>query len=214
VRPAVSVVAVVLFVAGGLAIVYPVVTHLYAGYLQSDLEEWFGGGEGEAVSTGEGGAGADEGVAFDPAAAGEGGPVTRLVIPALEVDTVVVEGVSPSALRAGAGHYPDTPLPGERGNVAIAGHRTTYGAPLRHADQLTPGDEIRLQTPQETHVYEVAPPPAEAGQPCPRGGCWITDAGDWSVVEPLQGRYLTLTTCHPVGSDAQRLIVRAELTDA
>ena len=61
---------------------------------------------------------------------GPGDPVGRLRIPAIGLRTVVVEGTDPEELRDGPGHYPDTVLPGERGTVALAGHRTTYGAPV------------------------------------------------------------------------------------
>ena len=76
-----------------------------------------------------------------------GDSLTRIKIPDIDVDVVVVEGTTASALRAGAGHYPDTPLPCEIGNVAIAGHRTTYGRPFHNLDLLKVGDEITLETP-------------------------------------------------------------------
>ena len=129
-----------------------------------------------------------------------GDPLTRIRIPSLGVETVVVEGTSASALRAGAGHYPQTPLPCEAGNVAIAGHRTTYGRPFSNIDRLTDGDEISLETPLGTCVYEVSRAP------------FVVEPTDFSVVanDPSK-KLLTLTTCHPKGSAAQRLIVRATL---
>ena len=87
----------------------------------------------------------------------EGDALTRLVIPALKVDTVVVEGTGASALRAGAGHYPNTPLPGEEGNVAIAGHRTTYGKPFANLDRLAVGEQIVLETPIGRHAVPGHP---------------------------------------------------------
>ena len=72
---------------------------------------------------------------------------------------MVVEGTGASALRAGAGHYPNTPLPGEEGNVAIAGHRTTYGKPFANLDRLKPGDEIILETPVGKYTYKVSRDP-------------------------------------------------------
>ena len=65
-----------------------------------------------------------------------------VVIPAINVDQITVEGVSVEDLRKGPGHYPSTPNPGQAGNSAIAGHRTTYGAPFHRVDELQPGDEI------------------------------------------------------------------------
>ena len=76
-----------------------------------------------------------------------GDALTRIKIPKLGVDVVVVEGTTPAALKAGAGHYRGTPLPCETGNVAIAGHRTTYGKPFAQMDRLGPGDQIILRRP-------------------------------------------------------------------
>ncbi|MDQ3991730.1 MAG: class E sortase, partial [Actinomycetota bacterium] len=128
-----------------------------------------------------------------------GEALTRIVIPKLGVDTVVVEGTSQSALRAGAGHYRQTSLPCERGNAAIAGHRTTYGKPFANVHLLAPGDRVVLITPVGRCTYRVAGTP------------WITHPRDFPVLDRLKGSFLTLTTCHPPGSDEQRLIVRAEL---
>jgi sortase A len=108
-----------------------------------------------------------------------------------------VEGITPSALRAGAGHYPQTPLPCESGNVAIAGHRTTYGKPFGNLDRLKPGDTIQLTTPIGGCVYQVTKAP------------YPVDPNDISVLDATPDRTLTLTTCHPKGSAAQRLIVKA-----
>ena len=98
-----------------------------------------------------------------------------------------------SALRAGAGHYPQTPLPCEPGNVAIAGHRTTYGKPFHNLDLLKPGDTIVLETPIGSCTYKMVPPP------------FIVAPTDTSVVDPTPVPTLTLTTCHPKGSARQRL---------
>ena len=67
----------------------------------------------------------------------------------------VVEGVDVDDLRKGPGHYPTTPLPGQEGNTAIAGHRTTYGAPFGDLDDLVKGDTIVVQTLQGTFTYVV-----------------------------------------------------------
>ncbi len=129
-----------------------------------------------------------------------GDSLTRLVIPDLDVSVVVVEGTTASALRAGAGHYPETPLPCEVGNVAIAGHRTTYGRPFHNVDLLEVGDTITLETPIGKCTYEVSEEPFTVG---PR---------DIGVVANTPNRAtLTLTTCHPKGSAKQRLIIKADL---
>ena len=145
---------------------------------------------------------------------GTGDPLTRILMPAIGVDTVVVEGTSPAALRAGAGHYPTTPLPGEPGNVAIAGHRTTYGKPFNRLDEIPVGSELELITPLATHTYRVVAAPAGVAQPCPNGACWITGPRDWDVVGPTATATLTLTTCHPKGTARDRLILRAELVSS
>ena len=138
----------------------------------------------------------------------DGDALTRIKIPALGVDTVVVEGTTPSALRAGAGHYPQTPLPCDAGNVAIAGHRTTYGKPFANIDQLKPGDSIILETPIGTCTYEVS----KAPRPNPDlAAAYVVAPTDFSVIaqDPSKSE-LTLTSCHPKGSAAQRIIIRAE----
>lgn len=131
-----------------------------------------------------------------------GDSLTRIKIPRIEVDTIVVEGTTASALRAGAGHYVHSPLPCEVGNVAIAGHRTTYGKPFHNLDLLEAGDTIVLETPIGTCTYEVE-------------DTIIVTPDDVSVVEntPDEAR-LTLTTCHPKGSARQRLVLRATMVSA
>lgn len=140
---------------------------------------------------------------------GEGDPLTRIEIPDIGVNTIVVEGTSPSALKAGAGHYRSTPLPGQPGNVAIAGHRTTYGRPFNKIDGLDPGDRIVLTTPVGRYTYQVVRPPKGANTVGP--AAWTTHPFDWSVAGKLKGNFVTLTTCHPKGSARQRLIIRAKL---
>ncbi len=128
-----------------------------------------------------------------------GDSLTRILIPEIDVDVVVVEGTTASALRAGAGHYPDTPLPCEVGNVSIAGHRTTYGRPFHNVDKLGVGDEITLETPIGTCTYEVSQAP------------FAVSPFALEVVGPAEQAVLTLTTCHPKGSARERLIVKAKL---
>jgi sortase A len=130
-----------------------------------------------------------------------GDSLTRLKISKLGVDVVVVEGTSASALRAGAGHYPQTPLPCDVGNVGIAGHRTTYGKPFNQVDRLSAGDIIQLDTPIGSCVYKVSKAP------------FVVDPNDFSVVAPPpdpSARWLTLTSCTPKGSAAHRIVIRAE----
>ncbi len=197
-KRALSTVSVLLFLGGAGMFAYPLATDVYADQvIQVQLEETFDAPEAREVYA----AGAVE----------TGDPLTKIVMPDIEVDALVVEGTSPAALRAGAGHYPTSPLPGEAGNVAIAGHRTTYGKPFNRIDELEIGAEVRLETPLATHVYRVIAAPGDVARPCPTGACWITDPTDWGVVAPIDGSLLTLTTCHPKGSARERLILRAEL---
>lgn len=128
-----------------------------------------------------------------------GDAVALLRVPKLGLEKAVVEGVGVEDLKKAPGHYPDTPMPGQKGNSAVAGHRTTYGAPFGELDKLEPGDPILVQTQSASFRYEVdhlrIVDPSEA---------WVLDdAGD---------DRLTLTTCHPKFSAAQRLIVVAKLT--
>jgi sortase A len=141
-----------------------------------------------------------------------GDSLTRIKIPKIGVDVVVVEGTSPSALRAGAGHYPETPLPCEQGNVAIAGHRTTYGKPFANVDRLSPGDTIILQTPIGDCTYEIDKPPAGRTLASGSTAGFVVTPADRTVVSDTPGqRSLTLTSCHPKGSAKQRIVIRAHL---
>ncbi|MEX2553893.1 MAG: sortase, partial [Actinomycetota bacterium] len=114
--------------------------------------------------------------AFEDKSVPVASPVSRLLIPKLGVSTVVVEGTTKEALDAGAGHYSQTKLPGEVGNIAIAGHRTTYGKPFHNLDLLVPGDQVILETPVGPFTYEMVPPFEGHENP------WVIRPDDWSVV--------------------------------
>jgi sortase A len=131
-----------------------------------------------------------------------------LEIPKIDVHQLAVEGIDVDDLRQGPGHYPTTPYPGQAGNVAIAGHRTTYGHPFGDLDQLAVGDEIRLTDTQGvTYVYKVNHDPFAVS---PDDGDVLLPTPD--PAHPGQGLpTLTLTTCNPKYSAAQRLIVTASL---
>ncbi|MEX2278810.1 MAG: sortase [Acidimicrobiia bacterium] len=130
----------------------------------------------------------------------EGDPFGVIRIPSIELDWVLFGGVLPATLNQGPGHMPWTPLPGQPGNSVISGHRTTYGAPFFDLDLLEPGDTIEIETAIGVHTYTV------------RDTIVVTAYDVW-VTNPKPGAWLTLTTCHPKFSAAQRLIVQAELTD-
>ena len=193
-RRVLSLLSVVLFVAGVGMFAYPVGTDLYSTYRQDRLSNALGSAE------------LQQRYATRTIAVGDA--LTRLEIPkkGIEVDVIVVEGTTPAALRAGAGHYPGTPLPGEEGNVSIAGHRTTFGRPFNHLDEMGPGDEVILSTPFKRYHYVAVA--AFGGHANP----WIVSPKDFSVVQNVPGKsFLTLTSCHPKGSARERIILRLEL---
>ena len=139
-------------------------------------------------------------------APGDGDPVGIIKIPKIGVDQVVVEGASVPDLRKGPGHYPESPLPGQLGNAAIAGHRTTYGAPFGDLDQLSKNDGISIQTLAGTWHYVLTddPFPVRPDQ---------TEVLLPTIESGQQIATLTLTTCNPKYSASQRLVVKARLTE-
>ena len=130
-----------------------------------------------------------------------GDPIGRIKIPEVDLSKVVVEGTDGDSLRKGPGHYPETPLPGIRGTVAIAGHRTTYGAPFRDLDKLERGDEVIVEMPYGSFFYEV-----EREQIVDPTATWVTRRVDHDR--------LVLTACHPKYSAAQRIVIFARLVRA
>jgi sortase A len=129
----------------------------------------------------------------------DGAAVGIIQIPRIGVDKAIVEGTTTTDLRQGPGHYSDTPLPGQPGNSAIAGHRTTYGAPFSRLSELGRGDQILVTTHQGTFWYDVS-------------RSLVVEPTDVSVIAPSSANQLTLTTCTPRFSAAQRLVVQASLT--
>lgn len=135
-----------------------------------------------------------------------GDPVGIITIPKIGLQRVIVEGVAKAELKKGPGHYPGTPLPGQAGNSAIAGHRTTYGAPFNRIDELVPGDEIKVATPQGEFTYLVIPAPGQDSQ------AWYTvTPAQVEVLANMGDNRITLTACHPKYSAKQRIIVHGLL---
>ncbi len=130
-----------------------------------------------------------------------GSAVAIIKIPKIGVDDAVVEGVGVTDLEKGPGHYPLTPMPGQAGNAAIAGHRTTYGAPFYRLNELTAGDDIFVSTRDGTWDYHVA-------------FSHDVSPSDVSVLDPTTDNRLTLTTCTPRFTATKRLVVVAELAGA
>ncbi len=127
-----------------------------------------------------------------------GDALGKIVIPKAGIDKYLVEGVGVDDLKKAPGHYPGTPMPGEPGNVAIAGHRTTYGAPFFELDKLETGDPIEVTTSAGLFRYEVTE-------------TMIVSPDASEVLDDTEDNRLTLTTCNPKYSAAQRLIVVAKL---
>jgi sortase A len=127
-----------------------------------------------------------------------GQPLGRIIIPKIDVNLVFVNGTSSGDLKKGPGRYPETSVPGLGQLTAIAGHRTTFGAPFRNIDDLVKGNEIVLQLPYGTFTYRVI-------------GREIVDDEDWSVIDPRGFDTLVLSACHPLYSAEQRWIVYAKL---
>ncbi len=129
----------------------------------------------------------------------EGTVVAQLQIPRINLDQYVVEGTDRRRLEEGPGHYIGSPLPGQHGNVDISGHRTSYGAPFSHLDQLRVGDAILVTTPSGSFRYVVTAKPT------------VVRPSDQGVLNDQGDDRLTLTTCTPRYSATNRLIVTAGL---
>ncbi|MEV0582685.1 class E sortase [Nonomuraea sp. NPDC050310] len=133
-----------------------------------------------------------------------GKAIALLKIPRLgrEYQYAVVEGVDADHLKRGPGHYPGSALPGEVGNFVLSGHRTTYAAPFNELDRLERDDEIVVEAREARYTYRVTsqeivePDEVEVLAPVPRK----------PGLRPIRAM-ITLSTCHPEYSAAQRLIV-------
>ena len=148
-----------------------------------------------------------------------------IYIPAFGTDYVytIVEGTDPAELDEGPGHYPDSALPGQVGNFALAGHRVGKGSPFLNLDKLRTGAPIVIRTKNYWYTYRVLGDERtkDPKVPGPLGipGMQIVAPTDVGVIDPLPGRagveptqrLLTLTTCHPKFSARQRLVIHAQL---
>jgi sortase A len=130
--------------------------------------------------------------------ASNGQAIGRIKMPEIGASWVIVKGTTTADLRRGPGVYPQTPLPGAPGTVAIAGHRTTYGAPFRHIDRLKSGDPINVTLPYARFTYRV-----ERRR--------IVGPNDIWVIKRVGYSRLVLTACHPLYSAAKRIVVFARL---
>ncbi len=171
---------------------------------------------------------------WESAPAPEPGSITRvdlgdafavLRIPRLGEDytRVVLEGTEEEQLSQGPGHYRDSAMPGEDGNLALAGHRVGKGSPFLELDAMRPGDPVVVETADSWFVYRVLGDPASGDvdtDPSGIPGVHVVSPSAVEVVSPTpnaaasaapSGAYLTLTTCHPRYSARQRLVVHARL---
>jgi sortase A len=122
----------------------------------------------------------------------------RIQIPKIGVDQVVHQGVEQMVIDAGPAWWPGTAEFGGWGNVVLAGHRTTHTEPFRRTGELVPGDLIQLSDPTGGYTYRVT------------GSQVVNPSALW-IVDQHPGRTLTIFTCHPIGSSAERLVIHAEL---
>ncbi|SEH15653.1 Sortase family protein [Thermoleophilum album] len=127
-----------------------------------------------------------------------GDAIGRIRFPSLGEAHWVVEGTGLDDLRKGPGHYPETALPGRGRTVAIAGHRTTHGAPFRHLDSLRRGQRVIVDMPYGTFVYRVQ-------------RTQIVDPDAFWILRNVGYERLVLSACHPLYSAAQRIVVFARL---
>jgi len=123
--------------------------------------------------------------------------VCRLVIPRIGLEVDVLEMTQDAVLEKGPGHWPETPVPGQGGHFVVSGHRSTYGSVFLRLDELLPGDSIEVLFPYGVVEYEVT-------------RSLIVGVEDTGVVWSRGVEELSLTTCHPPGSEEYRLVVQAE----
>jgi sortase A len=120
--------------------------------------------------------------------------IGSIEIPRIDVVKTMYEGITLTTLDHGPGHWPGTAMPGQQGNVVIAGHRVSHDKPFRHLELLEPGDDVILTTTDGRFVYKVTG--TEIVYP---DALWITDqTAEYTA---------TLFACHPAGSTRQRIVV-------
>jgi sortase A len=144
---------------------------------------------------------------FEVPAPGE--PIGFISIPDINSDFYIVAGVDLRWLQEGPGHFPSTPLPGQPGNAALAGHRTTFKAPFNRLDELQAGSLIFIETLQGKFTYEVMDQPTEPG--APPTAHYIVGPRQTEILDDKGDNRLTLMACHPKYSAAQRIVVEAKL---
>jgi len=124
--------------------------------------------------------------------------VGRIEIPKIGVDDNLFEGVALSTLDKGPGHWPGTAMPGQAGNVVVAGHRVSHSKPFRHIDDLVDGDQVKFTVNGTVYTYVVT-------------GHEIVDPTAIRIVAQTAEPTATLFACHPPGSVAERYVVHLAL---
>jgi len=121
----------------------------------------------------------------------------------------VVEGIDEDNLTRGPGHYPETALPGEVGNFAVAGHRATHGEPFAQFEELETGDPVVVETATQWYTYEIT----DIEYPVPISSGWALDPNPLDLGNPPTKPMMTLTTCHPRWASTFRFLVFSELVN-
>lgn len=130
-----------------------------------------------------------------------GTPVGTLSIPKLGVTVPMLEGIDLWVIDQGSGHWPGTPMPGQRGNLVVGGHRTLYQRPFHDLDQLVEGDLVLMtDTDGATWTYRVR-------------GIVIVPASAVGIVNQSEAHTATLFACHPKGSATHRIVAKLQLLD-
>lgn|GEM_PF-829601 len=206
-----------LIISGIIVIVFPLATEAYGYYKSVELmkawEKQAKSQTAEAVKVRNdqdrmvaAGRLPDEEAILGGAAPGNGKktktpfPKTKIIIPKIGVNQVVMENSSPEALKNGPGHYAGMANPGDKGNCGIAGHRVTYTRPFNRLDELNQGDVIILETVDYRYEYRVET-------------VAVVDPKNVSTLRPTSDAKVTLTTCNPKYSAKTRLNVQGVLVD-
>ena len=138
-------------------------------------------------------------ISLDPKATEPEVKLGSIAIPKLGLDATVYDGVLLTTLNKGPGHWPGTAMPGQLGNVVIAGHRVTHSRPFRHIDELVVGDPVIFTlTDGSSFTYEVV------------GSEVVTPDSTW-IVNQTRAYTATLFACHPPGSAQERFVVHLKL---
>lgn len=212
-RPSIKkIIGITLIIAGLVVLLYVPATWVWSYFIQRGLPAEFDRQTAAAVSMNqdvlEGLQGAADSeklmqlaLAFRAGLQSEQ-TIARIEIPRIGVNDIVVEGTHEGALLKGPGHLEETPLPGMRGNFAVAGDRVLYGGPFLNLDDVENNDEIILQTPYGSFRYTVV-------------NKEITVPEDVSILQPVEGQELiTLITCDPPWDTSHRLIIQGRLVEA